>query len=296
MNGRSATKPPWTEHPRVHAIRQRSPAIDVGVQTLDAYNRHRSGRNAALIAHFGFVSIFPLVLALTTALGFVLRDRPDLQEDIIDSALSRVPIIGQTIGTDPAELKGSAAVLAFGLLAALWSGLRAFVAVQFALDDVREVPREARPNYAVMRVRALTGVAVIGGSQLATAIITAIVGAASFTTINRMLLALGVLGVNVLAVCLTFRWLCSSPTTWRRVLPGALTAGVLFSAMQFVGTTVVARLIANASPVYGTFASVIGLITWLSLHAMVALFAAELNEVLHRRRVDSPTVALHVAT
>jgi uncharacterized BrkB/YihY/UPF0761 family membrane protein len=32
--------------------------------------------------------------------------------------------------------------------------------------------------------------------------------------------------------------------------------------------------------VYGTFASVIGLITWMSLHAVLALLGAELNRVL----------------
>jgi uncharacterized BrkB/YihY/UPF0761 family membrane protein len=32
--------------------------------------------------------------------------------------------------------------------------------------------------------------------------------------------------------------------------------------------------------VYGTFASVIGLLTWLSLHSIIALAGAELNAAL----------------
>jgi uncharacterized BrkB/YihY/UPF0761 family membrane protein len=47
-----------------------------------------------------------------------------------------------------------------------------------------------------------------------------------------------------------------------------------------VGVGIVGRSISKASPVYGTFASVIGLLTWLSLHSIIALGGAELNAAL----------------
>ena len=295
VSDRPQSKRPWTEHPRVLAIRHRSTTADIGVQTIGGYGRHRSSQNAALIAHFGFLSIFPLVLALTTILGFVLDGRADLRADIIDSALAQVPIVGQTLEQNPAELNGSALVLLFGLLAALWSGLRAFLAIQIALDDVREIPRDERSSFAAMRLRALLGVAVIGGGQIATAAVTAIAGAGDFALAGRVLLVLGALAINAATLGLTFQRLTSVDVPWREVAPGALIGGVAFSIMQFLGTTVAPQLIANASPVYGTFASVIALFTWLGLHAMVALLCAELNGVLVSRRNQShdrtPTAA-----
>jgi uncharacterized BrkB/YihY/UPF0761 family membrane protein len=69
------------------------------------------------------------------------------------------------------------------------------------------------------------------------------------------------------------------------VLPGAIVGGVLFAGLQIVGVAIVGRAIAKASPVYGNFASVIGLLSWLSLHAMIALGGAELNAALV---ADSP--------
>ena len=63
-------------------------------------------------------------------------------------------------------------------------------------------------------------------------------------------------------------------------MPGAIVGGVLFAGLQLIGVAIVGRAIAKASPVYGTFASVIGLLTWLSLHAVVALMGAELNAAL----------------
>ena len=73
--------------------------------------------------------------------------------------------------------------------------------------------------------------------------------------------------------------------------PGALVAGLVFAVLQVVGTVVVGRAIANASPVYGSFAAVIGLISWLGLHSIVALLGAELNQVLPARRWTPPPVA-----
>lgn len=276
---------PWSEHPRIASIRRRWRTVDVTLQTFEGYSRHRSGRNAALISHFGFLSIFPLVLALTTVLGFVLEGRPDLRARIIDSALAQLPIVGQTIGSNPSELTGSVPVLVFGLAAALWSGLRAFLAVQVALDDVREVARDDRANFATMRLRALAGVGMIGSAQIASATVTSIAGAGEFAILNRVLLVIGALAINSATLVFAYRRLCSVQAPWRQLFPGAIGAGVVFSAMQFFGTTVVTRLIANASPVYGTFASMIALFTWLGLHASVTLLGAEANEVLVRRRL-----------
>ena len=56
----------WTGHPRVTAVRRRYAIADVVVETLDGFRRHQSGRNAAVLAYWGFLSVFPLLLAATT--------------------------------------------------------------------------------------------------------------------------------------------------------------------------------------------------------------------------------------
>ena len=73
------------------AVRRRFAIVDVAVETLDGFRRHQTGRNAAVLAYWGFLSVFPLLLAATTILGFVLEDNEDLRDDIIDSALSPDP-------------------------------------------------------------------------------------------------------------------------------------------------------------------------------------------------------------
>ena len=77
----------------------------MAVRTAEGFRKHRSGRNAALIAHFGFLSVFPLFLVFTTVLGFVLQSRETLRKDIIDSALAQLPFVGKQIKDDPVEVQ-----------------------------------------------------------------------------------------------------------------------------------------------------------------------------------------------
>ena len=46
----------------------------------------------------------------------------------------------------------------------------------------------------------------------------------------------------------------------------------------------VSRMIANASEIYGTFASMLALMSWFSLHGLISLYGAELNAALARRQ------------
>lgn len=270
----------WTEFPRVRATRARWRPADVAVHAIEGFRRHRSGRNAALIAHFGFLSVFPLLLVFTTVLGFVLESHPKLQADIIDSALAQLPFVGQQIADDPSKLKGNAIVLILGLVVSLWGGMKAFVAVHGALDDIAERPLDDRPNLFVTRLRALLGIGYIGGAQVVAAILASVVGVAGVPVISKVLLLIGTIAINAGVLALSYRWLRTTRPAWRTVTPGAIVGGVLFAALQLVGVAIVGRAIAKASPVYGNFASVIGLLSWLSLHSIIALGGAELNAAL----------------
>ena len=276
----------WTEHPKVRALRDRSRAADVAVHAAEGYRQHRTGRNAALIAHFGFLSIFPLMLVFTTVLGFVLQNNEKLRQDIIDSALSHLPFIGQQITLDPAQLTGSALVLIIGLGASLWAGMKAFIAVHEALDDIDELSLDERSNAIVSRLQALLGICYIGGAQILSAILTTLASVTAGTLIGKALLLVGTAVINSAVLALTYRWLRTRRPPWPDIIPGAIIGGVLFTVLEVLGVRIVGRAIARASPVYGTFASVIALLAWLSLHAVIALCGAELNAALVKSRSE----------
>ena len=274
----------WVEHPTVRALRHRSASVDVTVETLDGFRRHLTGRNAAVLTYYGFLTLFPLFLAATTILGFVLENRPAWREELIGSAIESVPFIGEQLAAT-GSIDGSYWALTIGLGGALWGSMKAFVGLQSAYDDVWEIAIDGRANIVRKRLRALIGLAVIGGSQVATVTLAALVSHAGLPRLGQVALLVGGLAINVAVLGTMYRFLTSAATTWRRVWPGTLFAAVLFTVLQFAGTAVTTELLDSAET-YGDFAGVLALLSWLSLHSTINLAGAELNAAIVRRELS----------
>lgn len=266
---------PWTTSDRVMAVRERSHAIDVVVETLDGWRRHLSGRNASVLAFFSFLSIFPLLLAATTVLAYVLEDRPDLRERLIEGALSDVPGLGDDLAAD--AIQGSPWALIVGLLGALWSSTRAFVGLHGALDDVWEIDVDERAPMPKQRLRALLGIAILGGAQVGTVVLATIVSQAGLPLLGSIGIIAGTVAINVVVMAAMYRWLTSASPAWADLWPGALAAGAVFTLLHHFGTFIVLRITENAGDTYGQFALVLGMVTWLSLVAITTLMCAEFN-------------------
>jgi membrane protein len=286
----------WTENRRIVGFRRRWRIVDLGLDISNAYTTHRTGRNASFLAYMGLLTVFPLLLAATTILGLVLEDRPSLQEAIIDSVVSQIPVVGPSLVQNNGQLSGSWWALAVGLIGAIWGSLRAFVALQKALDDVWEVYAGQR-NYLWQRLVALICITAIGLAQCVTVALALLVGHAGLTRTSGFLLTSGGLVLNLAVIGSVYRYMTAAPMTWRMVWPGAAIAGLAYTFLQFVGTNVLTRRLADAEEVYGAFAGLIVLAFWISIHGWIALMGAELNAALERRRMrvvhgtDQPGVA-----
>lgn len=282
----------WTTSDFVMRYRARNRFVDVIIETIDGFRRHLTGRNAATLAYYGMLSIFPLLIVATTILGFVLQNRPELRQDIIESAVSQIPVIGTKIRENTSELDGSVVTLVIGLLAALWASMKAFRGLQNAFDDTWEVDVDRRANFFVKRLRSLVGLLIIGTSQIVAVVLSAIANSADVGALNFVLSVAGGLAVNITVIGLMYRYLTSADVSTAMVWPGAVVAGVGFTALQYAGVLIMDRAILNASDTYGTFAGTIALIGWLSLHATIALSGAELDAARHRLRTRAQAATM----
>jgi membrane protein len=278
----------WTEHPKVTALRRRNRIVDVIVETLDGFRRHLTGRNGAVLTYYGFLTLFPLFLAATTILGLVLEKRPKWRDELVGSAVESVPFIGDQIAEG--GIGTSWLALVVGLVAALWGSMKAFIGLQIAYDDTWEVALDDRAGFVTQRIRALIGLAVIGAAQVATVVLASLVGEAGLPRVGQVLLILGGLAINVVVAAAMYRFLTSeSVTSWSKVAPGAIFTGCVYTVIQMFGARITTELAQNEQ--YGDLGSVLALLTWLSLHAIVNLFGAEVNAALHRladRHVQPP--------
>src|SRR5438270_12845024 len=61
------------------------------------YGEDEAGHRAALLAYYGFLSLFPLLLVLTTMLKLVLRNESQMRNQIIQGAVTYIPIVGHDL-------------------------------------------------------------------------------------------------------------------------------------------------------------------------------------------------------
>lgn len=241
-----------------------------------------TGNLAALIAYYGFLSLFPLMMVFVTLLGMFLRNNPELQDTIRASALTNFPVLGDQISENVKSLRGSGLALAIGLALALWAGLGVMKVMQTAMNTVWNVPYRYRPNFWLSLLRAVLMLVVLGVITVASAAAGS-VGAGSDNWL------FGIAGItlsivlNLILFLLAFRILTAEDVTWGDVFPGAMLAAVAWTVLQALGGYYVSHQLQGASNTYGTFATVIGLLAWIYLGAQVTLFAAEVNVVKKRR-------------
>jgi membrane protein len=241
---------------------------------------------AALMAYYALLSLFPLLLLLTTVLGYALAGDPGLQTDIVGTALAQFPVIGAQL-EEPERLGGGAVGLTIGIVGALYGGLGVGLALQNAMNTAWAVPRNRRPNPFAARGRSLLLLCTVGLALLATTALSTFSGNATvFGTDLGTVLPIVMIGVSVLVnagfLVLAFRLATARDLGVRDVAPGALAAAVVWQLLQSFGGILVTRVVRDSSATNGVFALVLGLIAFLFVAAIAVVLCVEVNVV----RVD----------
>lgn len=230
------------------------------------------------------LSVFPLLLVLFTALGLLFSHDAALQQRVIHSALSQFPVVGKQLNghNGISEMRAKGLGLAIGLLGLFWGSTGVTKAGQLAMADVWNVPQVHRPHFAR---RILRSVEFLGVLVLDVVLSTALAGLVTFDAHAAWFQTLAILvglGVNVALFLLGFRILTPNSIATKTLLSGAVAAAFGWSALQYLGTWLVSHELRHASQLYGYFASILGLVWFLYLVAVMTLIAAEINVVKAR--------------
>ncbi len=269
---------------RLDAFQRRYPWAGLPIAVVYKYFDDQGSYLAALLAHYGFLSLFPLLLLLSSVLGFALQGNAQLQQEVLQSALSQFPIIGDQLRTT--GLSGSGAGIVVGLLGAIYGGLGVAQALQNAMNVAWRVPVNRRPNPLLARLRSLLLLGTAGVAVAATTVLSALgtsaeaFGATAVGTGLKLVLGVASVLANALVFLLAFRIATARELGWRDFVPGALVAALAWQVLQWFGAVLVAHTLKNATVVGGVFGLVLGLLAWLYIAAIVIVFAVELNVVL----------------
>jgi membrane protein len=273
-------------------LQQRNRAVGVIVAVIYKYIDDQGGYLAALITYYAFVSLFPLLLLLTTGLGVLLAGRPGLKAQVLQSTLSQFPVIGSQL-QQPEGLSGGAVAVVVGVLGALYGGLGVGLAVQNAMDSVWAVPRNVRPDPISSRRRSLRLLLVLGSAAIATTLLSGVGHAtSSLGVFGRIGIIIIAVGINAL-ICLTaFRVTTARELSYRQVWPGAVAAAIIWQVLQWFGAGYIGHVVKSASATNSVFALVLGMLAFLFLVSSTLVLCAEINvvlvEQLHPRALLTP--------
>jgi YihY family inner membrane protein len=269
---------------RLRALDQRqqhSRRLGFVAAVVKKFGDDQAGQLAALIAYYGFVSLFPLLLVLVSVLGFVLQGDPGEQKRILDGALGQFPILSEEL--ELRSLTGSSVGVAVGVVGSLLAGMGITGATQNAFNRIWGVPFKDRPNFVFAHLRGLGMLAILGTLSVVSTTAAGFVGASSHGATAVVAGVVVAFALNIALFMTAFKLLTAVDIGWRNLLPGVIVAAVCWQLLQHLGGYYVDHELKHAKPLYGYFAVVLGLLAWIYLGAQLTIFAAEVNVVRVRR-------------
>jgi membrane protein len=274
-----------------------TPGLGVIVQAIRNYIVHQSANQAGSLAFSSVLAMFPLLILLSAAAGFVGQpgDAAALVERVIGYAPQVVrdamqPVIRQVLA------QRNQALLTIGVLATLWTASSGMQAVRSALNRAYGIER-GLPFWKA-RIKSTLFTVVVGAGVLAAfssvvvmpyvwALLEQSVGAGQDTLWLRNSVRYGsaYLVLTVL-YALLYGWLPDIRQRLYTVMPGALMGAALWvGAAATLSYTL--RTAGKLALLYGSFAGVVATLVFLYISATTLIFGAEINGVL-RERAEGP--------
>ena len=261
-------------------------------KTIERYFLHGVAQEAAALAYYLLFMIFPLLIFLSSLLGLLELDISGitnsldalLPSGVVDVVESYLSYVSQT---------SSRTMLWFGLVFTVYFPMRAADCLMIAVRRAYHLPRPKNQVLYMMKVLLYT-VFLLVTIALTLALVTvgrqALEFAGRFVVVpeafielwtDLRFLVLG--GVMFGAVGLLYAAAQDSRQAARNVVPGALAALVGWMVVSAAFAFYVENF-ANYTVIYGALGTVIVLMMWLNLTALMLIMGAEINGVLNSLR------------
>ena len=290
-------------------LRERHPWIDHLARAGVRYTERHGDHYAAAITFFSVLSLVPLLMVGFAAAGYVLFFNPEILAQIQDTIKATpTPSIAGTL--NPAIDQAIAqrnAVLSFGLLTALYSGIGWMSNLREALSEQWAQPPEA-PALVKRLLKDLLALAGLGVALLLSFAVTGVVGGfaaqllqlvglADYTWARVLLQGISLL-LGLAANFVIFLWVIARlprrHATMRSAAKSALFGAIGFEVLKRVMTVYLATV--SNSPSGAAFGGIIGLFVFAFFVSRFILFvtawAATAKENEQDLAPDAPAPAI----
>lgn len=249
------------------------------VAVVKKYGDDRAGYQAALLTYYAFLSLFPLLLILTTITGIISSSQPHLQQTIIGDVTNNFPLLGDQLSNHIHSLHQNGIALAVGFLILLYGTRGVADAFRFSVNEIWRVPLNQRDGFPKSLIKSLALI-IVGGGGFGLAAVSA--GIASSAGHGWAFRALSIF-LNVVILYWLFSFLINASLPRQVPLKetefGAAVAAVGLVILQIFGSYILRHTLKNLDALYSYFAISLGLLFWLYLQAQVLCYAMEIATV-----------------
>lgn len=258
-------------------FQRRHPATSFGWAVQKKFGDDRGGYLCALITYYGFLSVFPLILAAFTVVAYTLQGDQSAVK-ALESHIGSYPIIGTAARQLQGKtLHGSPIALVVGVLGLIWGAQGLAQAAQFTMDEAWNTPNKDRPGFVSRVGRSFGWYAVFGTGAVVSTFISSL-GSVFHWAGGPILSTLVAVVFDAFLFLLSF-WILSPPgVAVSTMAPGAAVAGTAWAVLTGVGVGA-SHLLAHSNALYGTFAPVLALLAFIYLMARISILAIESNVV-----------------
>ena len=240
------------------------------------------------------LSLFPLALAAITILGYFSRS-PDVGARVTQAIADIFPVSGQVVSdTIQGVSQGWGTAGAIAVIGLLWSGMAVFGAVRKSLNTAWGI-KQPRP---FLRERLMEFLMMLGLGAL---LIISLGLTAAFKVIQRAnisgfgerflsnglfwhaILILTSVAVTFVAFLLLYKFVPNTRVRWRHVWVGALAAAALIEIAKNTFVWFLGHF-ATYNIVYGSVSTIIVMMIWSYISAMILLFCAKLISAFIKMR------------
>lgn len=243
------------------------------------YSEDEASYRAALLSYYGFLSLFPLLLVLTTLLKLFLRGDGELQRHIIHNVTNYFPVVGNGLSTNVHTLGNTGLTLVIGVVLTLYGARGVADVLRSTVHHVWQVPYNRRSGFPGSILRSLL-IVVVGGLGL---LVAPIISAYTVSFGHNLFFRIWALTLTAIFLFAVFQFVVraasAAPRSFRDVWVSAALATVMLMILQGLGGYLLTHELKRLSNLYSTFAVVLGLLYWIFLQSQIVVYAMEIDSV-----------------
>jgi membrane protein len=260
-------------------FQRRHKIVSFSFAVIKRYSEDQTGHQAALLTYYAFLSLFPLLLILTTIAQLLANKNLNLQMSIVHGLTNYFPVLGGQLSVHIHSLHKNGVALFIGM-AIIFYGARGVADVfKGGVRHIWHIPSSAKGSVLQEAFSSFKLIANAGIGFIVASISAGLAASAGQGLIVRGLSIV----VNMIILACIFNYMIQ--LSLPRIIKvkeqqlAAIMAAVMITALQLFGGYVLLHVLKNLDALYSYFALSLGLISWIYLQAQAVYYAMEISVV-----------------